>query len=285
MTRKKLHGHTIADYYSRFGSWAGYNIVLGRSQHAGYWTSETKTEKQAQNNYKEKLANILSLQLGDKVLDAGSGQGYLARYLVETTGAGIIGMTITKREVKVSNKLSRNMTNKPTFVLGDYSVTTFPDSHFDVIYTTETLVHNDDIQKVINEFYRILKPGGRIYLFDYEVDTTDISKYRAIFDFLINHAGFFGLYSLNPGVVSSAMSTSGFIDIKETDWTKQTKPSFDRFRKLASPLKWIKPDSKLAPYFVNTIMANYGYSNWYEDDKFRYLVYEGRKSHGRTTEK
>lgn len=29
--------NSVARYYSRFGSWAGYNLVLGRSQHAGHW--------------------------------------------------------------------------------------------------------------------------------------------------------------------------------------------------------------------------------------------------------
>lgn len=82
--RKKENG--IAKYYSRFGSWAGYNLVLGRSQHAGFWTDDTKNERQAQRNYLQKLAEELNLQSGEKVLDAGSGQGYAARYLSQNGG-------------------------------------------------------------------------------------------------------------------------------------------------------------------------------------------------------
>ncbi len=159
MTKQKQVENGVADYYSRFGSWAGYNVVMGRSQHAGYWTENTKNEKQAQRNYLEKLAGLLKLKPGERVLDAGSGQGYAARYLARKTGAKITGITITPREVKVSRKLSKGYDNL-NFVLGDYSATDFPDNYFDVIYTTETLTHTKDMIKTMGEFYRILKRGG-----------------------------------------------------------------------------------------------------------------------------
>ena len=79
----------VAAYYSRFGSWAGYNMVLGRSQHAGYWTSETKNEQQAQANFLRMFAKELQLKPTDHVLDAGSGQGVMARYLVQANGGGV----------------------------------------------------------------------------------------------------------------------------------------------------------------------------------------------------
>jgi len=78
----------VAAYYSRFGSWAGYNMVLGRSQHAGYWTSGTKNERQAQANFLQMFAKELQLKPTDRVLDAGSGQGVMARYLVQANGGG-----------------------------------------------------------------------------------------------------------------------------------------------------------------------------------------------------
>jgi ubiquinone/menaquinone biosynthesis C-methylase UbiE len=159
----------VAAYYSRFGSWLGYNLIMGRSQHAGYWTESTRGEAEAQVNYMEKLAEILDLRPDEMVLDAGSGQGYAARYLAENTEANITGITITPREVKVSKKLSRRTKNRPSFILGDYSQTEFPDNHFHVVYTTETLSHARDIEKTMAEFYRVLKPGGRLVLADYEM--------------------------------------------------------------------------------------------------------------------
>ncbi|MDO4774038.1 MAG: methyltransferase domain-containing protein [Candidatus Saccharibacteria bacterium] len=268
----------IAKYYSRFGSWAGYNLALGRSQHAGFWTEGTKNERQAQRNYLQKLAAELNIQPGEKVLDAGSGQGYAARYLAENGAGEITGITITPREVFVSEKLSRRTPNRPKFVLGDYSATDFPDQIFDVIYTTETLSHAKDMNKVMREFYRILKPGGRIVFFDYELNTTKLVGDREkILIFLRDHAGGYGLWQQNSGQISGALSEAGFENISEDDISAQTKPTFDRLRRLAKPFSWIRPDSKLAQHFVNAVMATYFYSNLYESGEFRYLIYKATK--------
>ena len=64
-------------------------MVLGRSQHAGYWTSETKNEQQAQANFLRMFAKELQIKPTDRVLDAGSGQGVMARHLVRANGGGV----------------------------------------------------------------------------------------------------------------------------------------------------------------------------------------------------
>ena len=271
--------NSVATYYSRFGSWAGYNMVLGRSQHAGYWTSETKNERQAQANFLRMFANELQLKPTDRVLDAGSGQGVMARHLVRANGGGeVIGITITPREVKISEKLSRHMNPAPRFVLGDYSHTDFPDEHFDVVYVNETLSHAKDMQATMQEFYRILKPGGRVAFADYEVDARHMSaRQQRMMDFLEQHAGGFGVRQQNPGEISQALQQAGFADISETDWTEAVMPTYHRLRSLARPFAWIQPDAKLAPFFVNAVMASHGYSTLYEAGLFRYLLYKGTK--------
>lgn len=271
----------VAKYYTRFGSWAGYNLVMGRSQHAGYWEANTKNEKAAQRNFLVEFSKLLQLQPGEKVLDAGSGQGYLARYLAETTGAEITGITITPREVRISDKLSKKTKNRPHFVLGDYSDTDFSDNYFDVLYVTETLCHAKDMQKTMREFHRILKPGGRVVFADYEVDIRNPSeKNRLLLEFLVRHAGVYGLTQQAPGKISAALKAAGFVALSEADWSVQTKPTYDRLRRIAKPFSWIRPTSRLAPYFINAVAASHGYSNMYEEGMFRYLIYQGRKPKG-----
>ena len=270
--------NNVADYYSRFGSWAGYNLVLGRSQHAGYWLDDTKNERQAQDNYMQEVAKKLNLKSGEKALDAGSGQGYAARYLAELTRAEITGITITPREVKISEKLSQHIKNRPTFILGDYAATNFSDNHFDVIYTTETLVHAKDMQATMNEFYRILKPSVRVVFFDYEVLTDESTPaLSSLAKFLYDYAGGYGIYQQNPGQIANFLQKAGFMDVVETDWSKYTKPTYDRLRRIAKPLSWIEPSSRLAPHFINAVMASHGYSNMYESGNFRYIVYSAVK--------
>ena len=44
----------------------------------------------------------------------------------------------------------------------------FPTESFDGVYTMETLVHATDPQRVLGEFFRVLKPGGSIALYEYD---------------------------------------------------------------------------------------------------------------------
>lgn len=269
--------NSVARYYSRFGSWAGYNLVLGRSQHAGHWGGNARNEKQAQQNFLEEFAKLLNLRPGERVLDAGSGQGVMARYLAEKTGAEVVGITITPREVRVSNKLSRGMKNTPKFVLGDYMNTDFPDNYFDVVYVNETLSHARDINLLMKEFYRILKSNGRVVFADYEIDTRGaLEIYEKMAEDLKKYAGGYGVLQQNPGQISQALRDAKFEDVSETDWTNYVMPTYHRLRRLARPLAWIKPGSKLVPYCINTVMASHGYSALYEEGRFRYLIYQAR---------
>lgn len=170
------------------------------------------------------------------------------------------------------------MTPGPRFVLGDYSHTDFPDEYFDMVYVNETLSHAKDMRATMQEFYRILKPGGRVVFADYEVDARHMSaRQRRMMDFLEQHAGGFGVRQQNPGEISQALQQAGFADISETDWTEAVMPTYHRLRSLARPFAWIQPDAKLAPFFVNAVMASHGYSTLYEVGLFRYLLYKGTK--------
>lgn len=53
----------------------------------------------------------------------------------------------------------------------------FADNSLDGVYTMETLVHSTDPVKVLKEFLRMLKPGGRIALNEYDhIDLNNAPK-------------------------------------------------------------------------------------------------------------
>ena len=49
-----------------------------------------------------------------------------------------------------------------------YRLSDAEDASFDVVYAVESLVHSVEPIKVLKEFYRLLKPGGRICLNVYD---------------------------------------------------------------------------------------------------------------------
>lgn len=54
------------------------------------------------------------------------------------------------------------------FVCGNYLATPFPSAHFDAIFAMECIVHTPQSERprLLREWRRILKPGGRIVIFD-----------------------------------------------------------------------------------------------------------------------
>ncbi len=118
-------------------------------------------------------------------------------------------------------------------------------------------------------------------LLDYEINTNDNRDFDEVCNFVEKHAGAYGVWQQNPGQISAAMNKAGFVGVSETDWTKNTKPTFDRLRKLAKPFVWVRPNMKIASLLVNPAMANHGYSPMYEAGVFRYLVYQAEKPKGK----
>ena len=119
----------------------------------------------------EKLAENLAVPAGSHVLDAGCGEGSVAIYLAKKyqlniTGIDLLDFNISNAE---SSRIKLGLNDQVTFKLADYSKTGFPNSSFDAIYTMETLVHAPNYKETIKEFHRLLKPGGKLVLFEYSM--------------------------------------------------------------------------------------------------------------------
>lgn len=95
---------------------------------------------------------------GQKVLDIGTGTGVLPRNMYKY-GAEWTGTDISENQIETAKKLSVRMN------IQYYAVPTekldFPDNSFDVITACQCFWYFDH-EKVISDFYRMLKPDGRI---------------------------------------------------------------------------------------------------------------------------
>ena len=278
MSRVELN--QASKYYSRLGSKIGYDLIMGGSQHFGFYKEGQESNRVAQENYHMEFDKLLDLKPGFRVLDAGSGQGVVASYLAKLhPDVNFEAITITPYEVGVGAKRAKkNNLENVKFKLGDFVDTRFENNSFDVIYTTETLSHAKDVYKVILEFKRLLKPGGRIVLAEYEMNFDNLSEEdNKLTDFIMENAGLYGWRQCCQGAMKSYINKSDLNLINELDWTMRVKPGMDRIKKIARPIaRRVEGISKIQKYFVNTIAARV-YSDMIAQDKFWYKIYIARK--------
>lgn len=269
----------VVRYYERFGSRLGYRLVMKRSKHFGYYDASHTTERAAQRRFHEKVAELLDLKPGLRVLDAGSGLGVVATYLAKTQDVHVTGITLVPHEVIFARKRAHKQCvgDKTAFQIADYAKTPFPDASFDRIYTTETLSHAPDVQTTLQEFHRLLKPGGKIVCIEYELDYDRFTDEEAEpYRFWVQYWALHGLTQFNRGKFLKLIRAAMFSEIHEHDWTNAVLPSFYRLYRLARPAAPLVAGLVSKGYFVNTVAAK-GYYLGAKAGKFWFKAYTATK--------
>jgi ubiquinone/menaquinone biosynthesis C-methylase UbiE len=127
---------------------------------------------------RRELIAALELAPGAAVLDAGCGTGDDARQIAAVVGASdrVVGVDSSAAMVKTAETRNRNVagSTSPTFQLGNLTALPFTDNTFDAVMAKLVLMHIPDPPGAIAELLRVTKRGGRVAVFDYDVDTTTL---------------------------------------------------------------------------------------------------------------
>lgn len=95
-----------------------------------------------------------------KVLDVGCGGGFLSNPLSEL-GHDVTGLDISKESLEVAKRYDTSKRVK--YIAADARAIPLPDNSFDVIISMDFLEHVSEVQEVVSEISRILKPGGLFF--------------------------------------------------------------------------------------------------------------------------
>jgi SAM-dependent methyltransferase len=103
------------------------------------------------------------------VLDAGCGVGGPAVDIASTiTGVTIDAVTISPAQARCAAErtVAAGLAARIRIVVGDYHDLPFADASFDLVYFFESFGYSDDPPGLVAEVWRVLRPGGIVYLKD-----------------------------------------------------------------------------------------------------------------------
>lgn len=114
------------------------------------------------------MAARLNLTSSTRVLDVGSGLGGPARWLAATYGCHVTGIDLTAPFCAAAEALTARMglSDRVSFRHGSALEMPFVDESFDIAWTQHAAMNIEDKARLYMEIARVLKPGGRLALFD-----------------------------------------------------------------------------------------------------------------------
>jgi SAM-dependent methyltransferase len=108
---------------------------------------------------------------GQRLLDAGTGTGEVARTLAATTGptGQVVAVDLSESLLRAAE--ARHDGSGVWYLMGDVSALDIPDDEFDGVWCERVLQHLTDPDRAIGELIRVTRPGGRVCLIDTDWDS------------------------------------------------------------------------------------------------------------------
>lgn len=104
------------------------------------------------------LYAIREIRAAERVLDVGCGTGYGSAMMAARMGE-VVGIDSSPETISWAR--SKHRAENLKFLAMPATALNFPDGHFDAAYSIQVIEHIEDIDLVLAEVVRVLRPGGK----------------------------------------------------------------------------------------------------------------------------
>ncbi|MGB7537935.1 MAG: methyltransferase domain-containing protein [Anaerolineales bacterium] len=106
------------------------------------------------------LLKVTRLDPAHHALDLGCGNGMIAEYLSDSSGARITGLDFIDEAVGTARKRTQAKADRLSFVAGDINRLELPASAFDAVLSIDSIYFSGDYAATIRALKTALRPGG-----------------------------------------------------------------------------------------------------------------------------
>ncbi len=110
------------------------------------------------------LINSLAIHAGERVLDLGCGNGAMAAYVAEVTGARVTGIDFSPAAIDQAQRFVARQPGRLSFQVADIACLPFQAAGFDVLTAIDTLYFTQ-LDATIARLKDLLAPGGRMGIY------------------------------------------------------------------------------------------------------------------------
>ena len=114
----------------------------------------------------EELLALCHVGPGSYILDVGCGAGVTPAFIIKRYGCRVVGVDISEGMIQRSRERAarEEITDRAEFRVADAQHLPFDDDLFDAVITESVTAFPEDKQRAVNEYARVVKPGGYVGL-------------------------------------------------------------------------------------------------------------------------
>ncbi len=111
------------------------------------------------------LQEVIQAGPHHRLLDLGCGNGMIAEYLSDRTGAHVTGLDYIAHAITQATNRTAEKAHRLSFLVGDINDLTLPAQAFDVVISVDSLYFSADYAATIRELKQALRDKGQMALF------------------------------------------------------------------------------------------------------------------------